>query len=392
MNPATPAMRRIFFLTGARSEYDLLVPIIRGVALTPGLSAEVVAVAGHLSPFHGMGINQIRADGFSIAGTVESLLSSESWEGRCLSFTQLMEGLTRLLSRNRPDILFVAGDREEALAGAIVANFLGIPVAHSHGGDRCCASELDEVLRPAISKLAHLHFTATEGHRKRLIGMGERPELIWAVGATGLDRLRTEPNVAPSVLEQEFGVDIHQPFFLLIYHPSPLFNPEDGGKEMAEILEGILSLDHPVFCSYPNFDPGNIAIRKAIDAAKAGTDKLIVYHNLSRDRFVSLYRRCAAIVGNSSSIVLESGFLKVPGILVGHRQDFRETGPNVLQVEATALEVSAACQRALQDKAFREQVRSSPSLYGDGHTAPRIAKILLEAELNRDLLLKMMTY
>jgi UDP-hydrolysing UDP-N-acetyl-D-glucosamine 2-epimerase len=387
-----PTTRRIFFLTGARSEYDLLEPVIRAVNCMPGMYAEVIAAAGHLSPFHGMGVDQIRQDGFPIAGTIESLLSSESWQGRCLSFSQLIEGLTRLLAHRRPDVLFVAGDREEALAGALVANFLGIHLAHSHGGDRCYASELDEVLRPAISKLAHLHFTATEGHRQRLIRMGEPPELIWAVGATGLDRLREETGVSEKDLNQEFGIDVSKPFFIVIFHPSPLLNPEDGEKEMKEVLDGILSLGHPVFCSYPNFDPGNIAIREAIDAAKAISDKLFVYHNLPRTHFVSLYRHCSAIVGNSSSIVLESGFLKVAGVLVGPRQDLREVGPNVLRVETSARAVRAACLRALEDETFRNQVRNCPSLYGDGHASPRISKILSEIDLRRNLLLKTITY
>ncbi len=386
------ADRRIFFLTAARSEYDLLYPVIQAVNATPGLRGEVVASGAHLSPFHGMGIKQIRQDGFPLAGTVESLLSSESWEGRCLSFTRLMQGLTDLLSRNRPEAVFVAGDREEALAGALVANFLGIPVAHSHGGDRCCASELDEVLRPAISKLAHLHFAACEPHRERLIKMGERPETVWTVGATGLDRLRTEPDVDDETLNREFGIDVRRPFFLLIHHPSPLFNPEESGGEMAEVLAGLLALGHPVFCSYPNYDPGNMAMRRVIDAARAKSSHLIVHHNLERSRFIALYRRCAAIVGNSSSIVIESGFLKVPGILVGRRQELREVGPNVVTVPAGAAAVSVAARRVIEDEAFRRVVQSSACLYGDGHAAPRIARVLAETPLARDLLLKTITY
>jgi UDP-hydrolysing UDP-N-acetyl-D-glucosamine 2-epimerase len=385
-------MRRVFFLTGARSEYDCLYAVIRAAAANPRLDPQIVAAAAHLSPFHGMGIDRIRADGFPIAGTVETLLCSESWQGRALSFANLIEGLTRLLARDRPDVLFVAGDREEALAGALVANFLGIPLAHAHGGDRCCASELDEVLRPAISKLAHLHFAATEGHRARLIRMGEAPDRVWAVGAIGLDRLRDSEDVPAATLNREFGVDVDRPFFLLIYHPSPLFAAQQSGQEMQVILDALLSLGCPVFCSYPNFDPGNVAIRQAIDEARQNCDRLIVHHNLPRQQFVALYRRCAAIVGNSSSIIIEAGFLKVPGILVGPRQDLRERGPNVLRVDISAEQVRAACRRAIEDEHFRQQVRSCPSLYGDGHAAERIVKVLAEVPLDRELLLKTMAY
>jgi GDP/UDP-N,N'-diacetylbacillosamine 2-epimerase (hydrolysing) len=384
--------RRIFFLTGARSEYDLLAPVMRAVSITPRLRAEVIVGGAQLSPFHGMGVNHIRRDGFPIAGTVESLLSSESWQGRALSFSNLFEGVTRLLASNRPDVMFVAGDREEALAGALAATFQGIPVAHLHGGDRCIVTELDEVLRPAISKVSHLHFTAMESHRQRLIRMGECPERVWVTGGTGLDRLREEPDIPDDVLGREFGIDVRKPFFLLVHHPSPLINPEQSGQEMGEILKGILSLGYPVFCSYPNYDPGNIAIRRAIDDAKTTCDRLIVFHTLPRDHFVSLYRRCAAIVGNSSSIVIEASFLHVAGVLVGPRQDLREVGPNVLRIEATAEEVKAACLKCLEDEKFRKQVRESISIYGDGFASPRIAKVLAEVELTSELLRKTITY
>lgn len=385
------SMRRIFFLTAARSEYDILFPVVAACS-GAGLRAEVIATAAHLSPFHGHGIDQIRADGFPIAGEISSLLASESNEGRALSFAYLCEGLTRLLSHNRPDILCVAGDREEALAGAIVANFFGIHVAHLFGGDRCIASDVDEVIRPAISKMSHYHFAATEGHCQRLIRMGEDPEYVWNAGGTGLDRLRTSEDISDEELNREFGIDVSKPFFILIQHPSSFQKQEDRKREMREVLNGILSLGHPVFCSYPNFDPGNVAIREAIDEAKLKYGNLIVHHNLPRRQFVSLYRRCSAIVGNSSSIVIESGYLKVPGILIGDRQDLRETGPNVLRISPQEEEVRTTCARSLEDQVFLAQVKNCPSLYGDGHAAERIVEILAQTSLEQGLLHKTITY
>lgn len=382
--------RRVFFITAARSEYDILLPVIEAAGNDVRLAPEVVVAGAQLSPFHGMGIDRIRADGVRIAGTVESLLSSESPQGRALSFAQLTEGLSRLLETNRPDLLVVAGDREEPLAAALVGNFLGIAVAHLHGGDRCIASDIDEVLRPAISKLAHLHCTATEGHRERLIRMGEDPARVWATGAPGLDSLRAVADVPAEILNREYGIDVTKPFFMLIHHPSPLLGTANSGAEMAEVLRGLLSAGHPVFCSYPNFDPGNIAMRQAIDAARC--ERLLVSHNLPRDRFVSLYRRCAAIVGNSSSILIEAGFLKKPGILVGDRQNLREAGANVLRVPALADAVKQAALRAIDDKPLLATVSKAPSIYGDGHAAPKIVKVLAEAQLTPALLQKTITY
>lgn len=383
--------RRIFFLTGARSEYDILYPVLAALS-NKGAEVSVIAAGAQLSPFHGYGMRQIEADKFPIAGKIESLLCSESWQGRALSFSNLIEGLTRLLAINRPDVLCIAGDREEAFAGAIVANFLGIHVAHLFGGDRCVASELDEVFRPAISKLAHFHFTATEGHRQRLIRMGEPVEQIWTTGGTGLDRLRTTPDLTDEELSREFGIDFTQHFFLLIHHPSPMFGTNDSGIEMESILKGVLALGRPVFCSYPNFDPGNIAIRSAIDSAKKSNKNLIVYHNLDRDKFVAIYRRCSAIIGNSSSIVIESGFLRVPGLLLGNRQDLREVGPNVIRVGVTEDEVKAGCQLVTEDENFLSVVADCPSIYGDGYAADRVASILENVSLDSSLLRKTITY
>jgi UDP-hydrolysing UDP-N-acetyl-D-glucosamine 2-epimerase len=385
--------RHIHFFTAARSDYDLMAPVIAELRARGQVEVGVIAASGQLSPFHGMAIRQIEDDGVNIVGRLETLVASESWVGRSLSFAHLTEALTRQLSANRPHILFVAGDREEHLAAAVVANFLRIHVAHLHGGDRCIASEIDEVMRPAISKLSHFHFPANGRHRERLIKMGEDPACVWACGAPGLDRLRTTPDVPSAQLAAEFGFDPDQPFFLVIQHPSTMF--EDSGNdeaEMTELLEGVLSLGLPVLCSYPNVDPGNVGIRTAIDAAKAKHAHLRVYHNLSRDRFVSLYRRCAAIVGNSSSLVIESGFLQVPAILVGPRQDLRERGQNVLRVDFSVAEIATACHRSLEDQKYLEIVRAGTSCYGDGHASPRIAEIITSVELKHTLLLKMMPY
>lgn len=384
--------RRVAFVTGARSEYDLITPVIRAAESHPNLVPEVIASAAHLSPFHGMGVDQILADGFQVSARLETLVASGTWQGRALSFSNLVEALIRHIAASPPDILFVTGDREEALAGALAGAFLQVPVAHAHGGDRCYPSDLDEILRPAISKLSHLHFTATAGHRQRLIQMGELPNRVWTTGAPGLDRFCSEPDVGEDTLESALGIEAKKPFFLFIMHPSPTLNAEGAGDEVRVTLEAVLSLGYSVLCSYPNTDPGNIGVRRAIDLLRASAPNLKVYHSLPRPVFVTAYRRCAAIVGNSSSIVIESGFLKIPGVLVGPRQDLRETGPNVMRVQISAGAVREACLRCIEDPEFKEMVKKVPSIYGDGHSCERIASVLAEIPLDKELLRKMMPY
>jgi GDP/UDP-N,N'-diacetylbacillosamine 2-epimerase (hydrolysing) len=383
--------RKVAIITGARSEYDLLVTVLQELERRDDVELTVVAGASHHSPFHGRPVEHIRRDGFRVVD-VESLLASDTHRGRSLSYAQLHSGLTYALSDLAPDLTVVTGDREEALAGALVANFLRIPVAHIHGGDRCVASDVDEVFRPAISKLAHLHFTATQGHRERLIRMGELPGHVWAFGAPGLDRLADEPDVGPEELEREFGLQPDTPFFLVIHHPVAWLSPQEGAAEMRAVLEGLLELGHRVFCGYPNTDQGNVPLREVIDELAQGSTLLHPHFHLSRGHFVALYRRCAAIVGNSSSIVLESSFLKVGGILVGDRQNFREISTNVQRVSPVTADVTAAARAVLEDPATGARIAGASSIYGDGTAGPRIAATLATVPLADSLLLKTMPY
>ena len=384
---------RISFLSAARSDYDLFAPVLTALAVWPQVRPDVIACSAQLSPFHGMGVRQIEEDNVTVSCRIESILGSESLAGRAHSTARLLHGLTDHLVVSRPDLLFVTGDREEHLTGALAGNFLGIPVAHLHGGDRCIAADIDEVFRPAISKLAHFHFTAAASHRERLIRMGEAPDRIWATGAPSLDRLRATPEPASDEeLNAVVGFDTRQPFFLLIQHPSPTFSRGRDGEEMKELLEGALAGGMPVLCSYPNSDPGNVAIRHAIDAAASQTPLLKTYHNLPRAIFVNIYRRCAGVIGNSSSLVVESAFLKKPAVLVGPRQDLRDRATNVLRVDFDSKAVAEACRRCLDDAEFLAQVQRTASLYGDGHSAARVAEILAGLDLDPGVLCKIMSY
>lgn len=384
--------KRVYFISGARSDYDLMSPVLEELKNSKEVDASLVLCAAHLSPFHGYNIEIVQNEGHHISGTIESLLSSESWEGRSLSFANLHEGLTRLLARDMPDMIFVAGDREEALAGALAACFLRIPVAHSHGGDRCLASDIDEVLRPAISKLANLHFVATHEHAERLEKMGEQRNSIKMTGAASLTRLRKPTVISISQLYEKYGLSQAQSHFLVIHHPSPTLGLEQGAMEIRELLSGVLSLELPVFCSYPNADPGNMSMRQVIDELKSEHDNLHAYHNLPQDEFLVLYKNASAIVGNSSSIVTESGYLKVPGILVGRRQELRVAGDNVLRVPAKADLVKSACETVLTDCDFLDVVKKGVSPYGDESAAACIARHIEEASFESEDLLKTMAY
>lgn len=384
--------RRIHIITGARSEYDLLSPAIEHLHRDPRVSVGIIACAAHLSPFHGNTVDLIRADGFPIVAEVPSLMASDGDEARALSFSNLIDGLSRQLHRDRPDLVVVTGDREEALAGALAANFLKIHVAHVHGGDRCIASDIDEVFRPTISKLAHIHCAATEGHRERLIRMGEAPEHVYATGAPGLDRFVALDFSSDEELLQNWGIPVDARLFLVIHHPVAWLKGQDAAAEIDAILGALSETDAWVLCSYPNSDQGNVSMRACIDRRRNENSRIVPFHTLPRRDFVAAYRRCAAIIGNSSSINIESGIVGVPGILVGDRQKYREHGDNVIAVSPDPAAIAAAVDRAINDVAFIQQARTGGSPYGDGQSGPRIADILATTELTDDMLLKTMPY
>lgn len=382
--------RRIAFVSGARSEFDLLLPValeMRNLGHRP----EWVLGAAHLSPFHGNTGEVALEESVPIGARVPSLLASDSWAGRGLSMTNLVEGLIRYFDALRPDVVVVAGDREEALAGALAGSVLQIPVAHIYGGDRCAATEWDEVLRPVISKLAHLHFTANDDHRERLIRMGERPDRVWSTGGPNLDVLLTTS--VPSVEELAARYDVHPDdgYLLFVMHPSPMMEGVEEVENVEDVLLGLLESGLPLLASYPNTDPGNIAFRAGLDRVARESSLLRLHFNLPRGDWVGLYRNAQAITGNSSSIVSESTLLNVPALLIGHRQDLRITAENVLRVPAKRAEVANGVRTVLTPE-FQELARRARSIYGDGHAAPRIAGILSEVELDPMLLQKMMTY
>lgn len=382
--------RKIFFVTGARSDFDILLPVAQSVRARGDLP-EWIVCATHLSPFHGHTVNSIEeTSGIPIAGRVPSLIAGDTWLDRGLSISNLVGGLVRFLDWKRPDIAVVAGDHDEQFAAALAASVLQIPVGHIFGGDRCLSSDWDEVLRPAISKFSHLHFAASEGHRQRLIRMGELENRVWNTGGPNLDVLMQTAGTPIEALAKDFNFDPAVGYLLLIMHPTPML-PDENEDALEETLRGMLTLGLPILASYPNTDPSNARYRDVLDDFSLRYDNVRLHHNVPTPDWVGLFRHAEAIVGNSSSIVIESTILGIPGLLVGRRQELRECGTNVLRVSAREQEVVAGLAEILTYE-FRVKSRRARSLYGDGRAADRIAEILGTQNLDGDLLRKVISY
>ncbi len=380
-------MRHVVFVTGARSEYDLVVPAADAARRRADLRVSFVVGAAHLSPFHGRTLERVTEDDFEILATIESMLASDSDYGRAASFARLTDGLANAFRFHRPDLVVVTGDREEALAGALAAAFMRLPTVHLHGGDRCIASDIDEVLRPAISKLAQWHCVATEGHRERLVRMGELPTHVFVTGAPGIDRLLSEPEIDWPSAARGLGLDPQARFALVVHHPSPWLGVDDGSLEIDAILTAALRCGLHVLCGLPNTDQGNVRMREVIAAHAARDLRVVTYTTLPRSLFVNAYRRCAVVVGNSSSIVIESGALGVAAVLVGERQKYRERGENVISTTSDQASIEQAIATAIAAPRC-----SSGSPYGDGQAGQRIADVLATVSLDPSELRKTMPY
>lgn len=378
--------RTVHFLTGIRSEYDILAPIIAAVDAQPDLDAGVIVTGAHLTGLHGQSIRQIEADGYRIAARIDSLLASDGLGGRVKGMALQLTGLTDLFARERPDFLVVMGDREEVMTGAVAAIYHHIPVVHVGGGDHADDGNVDNLVRHAVSKMAHLHMATTELSGQRLRQLGEEPWRIHVTGASGLDRIIATPDMARDELEKALGVDWHgEPYAVLLYHPT-ITDFAEARAHMASITRVLEASGLNIAVMAPNSDPGNQAISLEIDALIARCPKAKAFTFLERKVFINMLRHARVMVGNSSAGILEAPSMGLPVVNIGIRQRGREHGDNVIFTDYDAGEIAAAITRATTDEGFRALVAQRRTPYGDGKAGERIAEVLRSVELGRGLL------
>jgi len=378
--------RTVHFLTGIRSEYDILAPIIAAVNAQPGLEAGVIVTGAHLTGLHGHSVRQIEADGYRIAARIDSLLASDGLGGRVKGMALQLAGLTDLFSREKPDFLVVMGDREEVMTGAVAAIYHHIPIVHVGSGDHADDGNVDNLVRHAVSKMAHLHMATTELSALRLRELGEEPWRIHVTGASGLDRIIATPNMTRADLETALGVDWRgAPYAVLLYHPT-ITDFAEARAHMASITRVLEASGLNIAVLAPNSDPGNQAVNQEIDALIARCPKAKAFTFLERKVFINMLRHARVMVGNSSAGILEAPSMGLPVVNIGVRQRGREHGDNVIFVGYDTEEITAAITKATTDESFRALVAQRRTPYGDGQAGQRIAEILRTVETGRSLL------
>ena len=381
--------RRICVVTGTRSEYGLLKPVMSAIRGWPGLELQTIAAGMHLSPSFGQTVDQIRKDRFKVHASVDMLFSADRPAATAKGLGTGVMGFAQAFEQLDPDVVLVLGDRVEAFASASAAAVSNLYLGHIHGGDRSQGGH-DEAMRHAITKLAHLHFVATPSSRRRVLRMGEVPERVFLVGAPGLDGILHQPLPSAARLKARYGVDPGTPYLMVVQH-SVSTEPENAGAQMRETLAATRVLNLPVAIVYPNSDPGHQQIVREIERV-VGRGLGRAFRTLPRPDYLGLLRGAAVLVGNSSSGIIEAASFGVPVVDIGHRQAGREHACNVLHVSHARRAIARAVRKALTDRAFRQKVRRAVNPYGEGHASEQICGALATVELDARLKQKQMSY
>jgi len=384
-------MRKILGITGIRSDYDIMSSVFRAIRDHEGLELKVIVTGAHLSEAFGNTIQEIRNDGFIVADEVLSLLNSDRLSSRVKGLAIQMQGMIQTVEREQPDILLVLGDREEAITTALIGAYMNIAVAHVGGGDRVVGN-VDDQVRHAVTKLAHLHFVTNQESYDRIIKLGEQPFRVFLTGNPGLDRFLQVPKLSALELSNHLGFKIvdDEPFIFLIQHVIST-ETEQAYEQMVTTLEAVKKLGIKTILSYPNSDAGGQQLVKAIREYEQ-LPYIYTAKNIPRLDFINLMRRAWCLLGNSSAGILETPLLKLPVVNVGNRQKGRLHAENVQFVPHNIDKIIAAVNRALFDKEYRQNVKNCSNPYGDGHASERIAEILATVKIDDNLLIKDITY
>ena len=372
-------------VTAARSDYGIYLPVLQRIQEEPGLSLHLIVTGMHLSPEFGLTVRAIEQDGFEIGERVEMLLSSDTPEGIGKSMGLGTVGFAQTYARVRPDILLVLGDRFEMHAAVVAALPFKIPVAHIHGGEST-EGAIDDAIRHSITKMSHLHFAATETYAHRVIQMGEEPWRVVVSGAPSLDNLHRIPLLGREELEKQYGLHLRDPLLLVTYHPVTL-EYEQTGIQVRELLAALEEMDATTIFTYPNADTHSRIVIEMIREFASQRQWAEVVVNLGTQGYFSMMKYAAAMIGNSSSGIIEAASLKLPVVNIGIRQQGRLRAKNVIDVGCARAEIVAAGEKAVSSQ-FRSSLDDLVNPYGDGHAAERIVAKLKQVKLNDDLLQK----
>lgn len=374
--------RKICAVTGSRADYGHLFWILQALKDDPRCALTVVATGAHLSATHGGTFADVAGGGYAHILPVDIELGDDSGEATAAAMGRATARLAAAFAEIRPDLILILGDRYEILGAAQAALMMRIPVAHVHGGE-VTRGAFDDAVRHAVTKMSHLHFAAAAVYADRICQMGEDPAFVFAFGAPGLDHLKRTPDIPTDVLAADIGFDPSRALLLVTYHPVTL--EDDAGEDEAGALLRALERfvdGATLLCTGVNADPGHRRLARAFEALQAAhPGKVLLAQSLGQRRYLAAMRRAAAVVGNSSSGMIEAPALGRPTVNIGSRQDGRLRGDSIIDCPAEEGAIADAISRALGSDFQATAAAAEPPL-GRGGASARIAATLTEVPLD----------
>lgn len=388
-NLASQIKKKITVTTGTRAEYGILRPVLKEISSNKKLKLYLIVAGMHLSRKHGLTINEIKKDGFKIQAIINMIPKGNSTYDMAQSLGKGVMDFAKIFHKIKPDINLILGDRDEVLASALAASHMNIPNAHIHGGDKSKAG-IDEYNRHAITKLSNIHFAATKKSKERIIQMGENPKYVFLTGSPSIDEIFKNKITNKPTLEKKYGIKITGEEILLLYHPVTT-EPELSYRQISNILQALVKIGKTVIAIAPNSDAGNQEIFEELKIFSKKYDFIKLSPNFPRSDFLGMLKNCGVLVGNSSSGIVEASYFEIPVVNVGIRQQGRERGRNVLNVNGKSItRLCTMILMALEKKKMKKLVKDN--IYGDGRASKRIVKYLEKITLDKELIQKQIFY
>jgi GDP/UDP-N,N'-diacetylbacillosamine 2-epimerase (hydrolysing) len=367
--------RKICVYTSTRAEYGLLRSVMQEIQATEPLQLQILASGMHLSPEFGMTIQEIQTDGFEPDETMGILLSSDTPAAICKSMGLAMIGYGEAIERLKPDMVLLLGDRFETFCMAAAAQVCRVPLAHIHGGETT-EGAIDEAFRHSITKMSHLHFASCEVYRQRIIQLGEAPDRVFNVGALGVENIRRMSLMERSELAEAIGFNLEKPYFLVTFHPVTL--EKDTSKGQFQSLLAALDTfpEFNIIFTKANADTDGRIINRLIDEyAQKRPERCLAVTSLGVHRYLSAMKYATAVIGNSSSGIVEAPSLKIPTVNIGDRQKGRVRAGSVIDCEPSAASIQAAISEGMAPK-FQGELKDAENPYEKAGTSCEIVSVI----------------
>ena len=373
-------MKKICVVTGTRAEYGLLYWLMKEIDADPDLELQIIATGMHLSPEFGLTYKEIEKD-FTITKKIEMLLSSDTSIGISKSMGLAQISFAESFAELKPDIVAVLGDRYEILSAVSAAMIARIPIAHMHGGETT-EGAFDESMRHSITKMSHLHFTAAEEYRRRVIQLGEHPERVYNVGGMGIENIKRLKLLDKEALEESINFKLGKKNVLVTFHPVTLEN-STAASQFQELLDTLDTLKGTrIIFTKANSDTDGRIINQMIDEYVARSkDTSVAFTSLGQIRYLSALQFMDAVVGNSSSGLLEAPSFKIGTINIGDRQLGRLKAQSIIDCKAENKSIERAFEKLYSDE-FQESLNNIQNPYGEGMASEKIINILKKADMS----------